>query len=113
MSQSKRRGDKQLIVWGSGTPTCEFLYVEDAARGIVAAAEKLETSDPVNLGSGMEISIRDLVALVARHTGFHGEIVYDASRPDGQPRRCLDVTRAKELLGFTAKCRSMRAEAHD
>jgi GDP-L-fucose synthase len=101
--EAKERGDKTLVVWGTGTPTREFLYVEDAARGIVAAAEKLETSDPVNLGSGSEISIRDLVDLVVRHTGFAGEVVYDPTKPDGQPRRCLDVTRAKQLLGFQAQ----------
>jgi GDP-L-fucose synthase len=101
--EAKERGDKTLVVWGTGTPTREFLYVEDAARGIVAAAEKLETSDPVNLGSGSEISIRDLVALIVRHTGFRGEVVYDPTKPDGQPRRCLDVTKAKQLLGFQAQ----------
>ncbi len=101
--EAKERGDKTLTVWGSGTPTREFLYVEDAARGLVAAAEKLETSDPVNLGSGTEITIRALVDLIVRHTGFKGEIVYDATRPDGQPRRCLDVSKAKELLGFEAQ----------
>jgi GDP-L-fucose synthase len=103
--EAKERGDKTLVVWGTGTPTREFLYVEDAARGIVAAAEKLETSDPVNLGSGSEISIRDLVDLVVKHTGFQGEVVYDPTKPDGQPRRCLDVTKAKELLGFQAQMR--------
>ena len=101
--EAKERGDKTLTVWGSGTPTREFLFVEDAARGLVAAAEKLETSDPVNLGSGTEITIRALVDLIVRHTGFQGEIVFDATRPDGQPRRCLDVSKAKELLGFEAQ----------
>jgi GDP-L-fucose synthase len=101
--EAKEHGDKTLTVWGTGTPTREFLYVEDAARGLVAAAEKLDTSDPVNLGSGSEISIRDLVALIVRHTGFQGEIVYDSSRPDGQPRRCLDVSMAKQLLGFQSQ----------
>ena len=101
--EAKERGDKTLTVWGTGTPTREFLYVEDAARGLVAAAEKLETSDPINLGSGSEISIRALVDLIVRHTGFQGEIVYDSSRPDGQPRRCLDVSKAKQLLGFQAQ----------
>jgi GDP-L-fucose synthase len=101
--EAKERGDKTLTVWGTGTPTREFLYVEDAARGIVAAAEKLETSDPVNLGSGREIHIRDLVDLIVKHTGFQGEIVYDSTKPDGQPRRCLDVTKAKQLLGFEAQ----------
>src|SRR5207302_4358475 len=97
--EAKERGDQTLTVWGTGTPTREFLYVEDAARGIVAAAEKLESSEPVNLGSGNEITIRALVELIVKPTGFQGEIVYDATRPDGQPRRCLDVTRAQQLLG--------------
>ena len=97
------RGDSQVEVWGTGNATREFLYVEDAARGIVTAMEKLEGSDPVNLGAGREISIRDLAATIARHAGFRGELVWDATKPDGQPRRCLDVTRAKERLGFVAR----------
>src|SRR5207237_3961218 len=80
--EAMERGDQTLTVWGTGTPTREFLYVEDAARGIVAATEDLETSEPVNLGSGMEISIRDLVNLIVRHTGFQGRIVYDPTKPD-------------------------------
>ena len=94
---------EQIVLWGDGSATREFLYVEDAARGIVAAAEKLETSDPVNLGSGSEISIRDLVELVVRHTGFQGEVVYDPTKPDGQPRRCLDTSRAQRDFGFQAR----------
>jgi GDP-L-fucose synthase len=89
-----------LTVWGTGTPTREFLYVEDAARGIALAAEKLETSEPVNLGSGQEIAIRDLALLIARKTGFEGEIRFDPLQPDGQPRRCLDITRARQWLGY-------------
>jgi GDP-L-fucose synthase len=100
--EAKTRGDKVLPVWGTGKPTREFIYVEDAARAIVMAAEKLETSDPVNIGSGQEISIMDLVHAVARKTGFQGEIVFQTDKPDGQPRRCLDVRRARELLGFEA-----------
>ena len=100
--EAKERGDHVLPAWGTGTPTREFLYVEDAARAIVLAAEALETSEPVNVGSGREISIADLTEMIARKTGFQGEIRFDPSKPDGQPRRCLDVTRAKELLGFEA-----------
>src|SRR5579871_1818040 len=96
--EAKERGDKTLTVWGTGTPTREFLYVEDAAEAIVRAAEALETSDPVNIGSGQEISIADLVALVAGKVGFRGEIRFDPTKPDGQPRRCLDVTTARRLL---------------
>ena len=91
-----------LHVWGTGKPTRKFLYVEDAARAVYLAAEMLETSDPVNVGSGQEITIAELTETVARQTGFVGEIRYDPSKPDGQPRRCLDVTPAPELLGFEA-----------
>jgi GDP-L-fucose synthase len=100
--EAKERGDKVLSVWGTGTPTREFLYVEDAARAVYLAAEMLDTSDPVNVGSGQEITIAELTETVARQTGFEGEIRYDPSKPDGQPRRCLDVTRARERLGFEA-----------
>ena len=90
-------------VWGTGSASREFLYVEDAARGIVLATEKFEKSDPVNLGSGMEITIRDLVTKISDITGFEGDIVWDKSKPDGQPKRCLDVSRAREEFGFEAK----------
>lgn len=100
--EAKERRQKRLVVWGTGTPTREFLYVEDAAEAIVLAAEKLETSDPVNLGSGREISISNLARLIAEKVGFEGEIVFDSTKPDGQPRRCLDTTRANSLFGFTA-----------
>jgi GDP-L-fucose synthase len=100
--EAKARGEKVLPVWGTGTPTREFLYVEDAARAIVLAAEHLETPDPVNVGSGQEICIADLVHLIAGKTGFTGEIVFQTDKPDGQPRRCLDVRRARELFGFEA-----------
>ncbi|HYV40025.1 MAG TPA: GDP-L-fucose synthase, partial [Gemmataceae bacterium] len=100
--EAKERGDKVLTVWGTGKPTREFLYVEDAARAVHLAVEKLDTSEPVNIGSGQEIAIAELVQLVAEKTGFRGEIRFDTNRPDGQPRRCLDVTRAKDWLGFTA-----------
>jgi GDP-L-fucose synthase len=101
--EAKIAGAKSIEVWGTGTPTREFLYVDDAARGIMLATERYQKPDPVNLGSSAEISIRDLVALIAELTGFDGEIVYDASRPDGQPRRKLNVDRAKREFGFTAE----------
>jgi len=91
-----------LTVWGTGKPTREFLYVEDAAEGILLAAEKYDHSEPVNLGSGMEISIRDLVDRIVQLTGFKGEVVWDATKPDGQPRRVLDTSKAKQLFGFEA-----------
>ncbi|HAO93576.1 MAG: GDP-fucose synthetase [Deltaproteobacteria bacterium GWB2_55_19] len=91
-----------ITVWGTGRATREFLYVEDAAEGIVLATERYEKSDPVNLGAGFEISIKDLVTLIVRLTGFKGEIIWDASKPDGQPRRCLDVSRAAQEFGFKA-----------
>lgn len=97
------RGDKKLQVWGTGTATREFLYVEDAAEAIVMAAEKWNSSEPINIGTGKEISIKDLITLIARLCGFEGEIVWDSSKPDGQPRRCLDVTKAREHLGFDAR----------
>ena len=92
-----------IEVWGDGSPTREFLYAEDAAEGIVLAAERYTGDEPVNLGSGMEISIRDLVETIARLTGYQGDIVWDASKPNGQPRRQLDVSRAEELFGFRAR----------
>jgi GDP-L-fucose synthase len=101
--EARERGERSITVWGTGNPTREFLYVEDAARAIQLAAEKLESPEPVNIGSGQEISIADLVQLVAEKTRFHGQIVFDPGKPDGQPRRCLDVTRARELLGFEAQ----------
>src|SRR5262249_25537406 len=92
----------EIVVWGTGSPTREFLYVEDAAEGILLAAERYDQSDPVNLGAGFEISIRDLVERVAKLTGFTGQIVWDATKPDGQPRRCVDPSRAEKLFGFRA-----------
>jgi GDP-L-fucose synthase len=92
-----------IVCWGTGSASREFLYVDDAAEGLVRAAEVLETPEPINLGTGMEITIRDLVALIARLCGFRGEIRWDASKPDGQPRRCLDVSRAKRLLDWQAR----------
>jgi GDP-L-fucose synthase len=100
--EAKERGERTVTLWGTGRASREFLYVEDAARAIHLAAEKLETSEPVNVGSGKEIAIADLAEMIACKTGFAGEIRYDAGKPDGQPRRCLDVTRAKQLFGFEA-----------
>jgi GDP-L-fucose synthase len=101
--EAQQRNAPSLPVWGTGTPTREFLYVEDAARAIQLALEKLETSEPVNVGSGHEISIAELATLIAKKTGFRGRIEFDATKPDGQPRRCLDTSRAQELLGFVAR----------
>lgn len=101
--EAKETNSPTVTVWGTGKATREFLYVEDAAEGIVLAAERYNASDPINLGSGMEISIRDLVNLIAQLTGYNGEIVWDASKPDGQPRRALNTTKAEECFGFRAK----------
>jgi len=90
----------EIVLWGDGSPTREFLYVEDAAKAIVAAAKQYDGSEPVNIGSGIEISIRDLAQKIAHITGFRGKIVWDATKPNGQPRRCLDVTRAEREFGF-------------
>jgi GDP-L-fucose synthase len=95
-------GSDTITVWGTGEPTREFLYVEDCARGIVQAARGYDDPEPVNLGSGEEISIRELVTLIARVSGFEGKLIWDSARPDGQPRRCLDTQRAGKF-GFTAK----------
>jgi len=100
--EAGERGDTEVVVWGDGSPTREFLYAADAAEGIVLAAERYNESDPVNLGSGYEISIKDLVELIARETGFQGKLVWDTSKPNGQPRRALDVSRAQERFGFRA-----------
>ena len=100
--EAKESGAESVTVWGTGEPSREFLYVEDAAEGILLAAERYNESEPVNLGTGREIKIRDLVHLIARLTGFTGRILYDPTKPDGQPRRCLDTTRAREKFGFLA-----------
>ena len=96
-------GARAVEVWGTGSATREFLYVDDAAEGIVLATERYDGREPVNLGSGMEISIRELAGIIADETGFRGEMVWDDSKPDGQPRRALDVTRAERLFGFRAR----------
>lgn len=97
------RGDDRIVCWGSGNVTREFLHAADCAEGIVTAAERYDKSDPVNLGAGFEISIRGLAEKIAALTGFRGELVWDTSQPDGQPRRCLDVTRAEREFGFRAR----------
>ncbi|MCA2683138.1 MAG: GDP-L-fucose synthase family protein [Microcystis sp.] len=101
--EAQQRGDKQLPVWGDGSPTREFLYSTDAARGIVMASQFYNESDPVNLGTNYEISIKDLVELICDLMGFDGEIVWEIDKPNGQPRRCLDTTRAKEKFGFVSQ----------
>jgi GDP-L-fucose synthase len=100
--EAKERGEKEIIVWGDGSPTREFLYVEDAAEGIVTATEKFNDSEPVNLGSGFEISIKDLTETIVRLTGFSGKLTWDSTKPNGQPRRGLDVNRARNRFGWQA-----------
>ena len=92
-----------MVLWGTGRSTREFLYVEDCAEGVCRATVRYNSPDPVNLGSGQEISIRELASIIAELTGFRGEIVWDVSQPDGQPRRCLDGSRAERQFGFVAK----------
>lgn len=101
--EAVERGEPRLICWGDGSPTREFLYVEDCAEGIVLAAERYDGADPVNLGSGVETPIRELVRSIAEPAGFRGEIAWDRTKPNGQPRRCLDVSRAKRAFGFQAR----------
>lgn len=101
--EARKRAKASITVWGDGSPTREFLYVEDAAEGIILAAERYDGEAPVNLGSGMEISIKDLVQMICRLTGFTGEVIWDTSQPNGQPRRCLDTSRAEALFGFRSR----------
>ncbi len=101
--EAQAAGQPSIEVWGDGSPTREFLYVEDAAEGILLAAEKYNGSEPVNLGSGMEISIKDLVSLIVKLTGYPGKVVWNKSKPNGQPRRRLDVSRAESEFGFKAQ----------
>ena len=101
--EAQERGEPHLAVWGDGSPTREFLYVEDAAEGILTAAEKYDGPEPVNLGSGFEISIRQLAEMITRLTGFEGQLTWQTDKPNGQPRRALDVTRARELFGWQAR----------
>lgn len=103
MVDAKLRNEDQITLWGDGSPTREFFYAGDAARGITMAAERYSGLEPVNLGAGMEISIKDLASLIAELTGFEGEIVWDTSKPNGQPRRALDTQRAKDFFGFEAQ----------
>jgi GDP-L-fucose synthase len=102
-AEAQEKDEKEMVVWGDGSPTREFLYVEDAADGIVTAAEKFNGTEPVNLGSGYEISIKDLAEMVCRMTGFQGKLVWDTTKPNGQPRRGLDVSRAKATFGWSAQ----------
>ncbi len=102
-AEAQEKGEKEIIVWGDGSPTREFLFVEDAADGIVTAAEKYNGPEPVNLGSGHEISIKDLAEMICRMTGFQGKLIWDTTKPNGQPRRGLDVSRAKEYFDWSAQ----------
>jgi GDP-L-fucose synthase len=101
--EARDAGSPSVTLWGDGSPTREFLYVEDAARAFRLALERYNSPEPINLGSGEEISIKDLAALVAQATGYQGEMLWDPSRPNGQPRRCLDTARSQALLGFEAE----------
>jgi GDP-L-fucose synthase len=101
--EAKRSGKKFIEVWGTGKASREFLYVEDAAEAIILAAEKYEKSEPVNIGSGIEITIKELVSKICSIVGYDGEVRWDLSKPDGQPRRCLDVSKARDRFGFKSK----------
>ena len=102
---AKEKGEKEIVVWGDGSATREFLYVDDAAEGIVLASEKYNDSEPVNIGAGFEISIKDLVTLIVKLTGFSGKVTWDTTKPNGQPRRKLDTGRAESLFEFKASTR--------
>ena len=102
-AEAKETGAPEIVLWGDGTPTREFLYVEDAAEGILLAAEEYNDSKPLNLGTGEEISIKALATLIASEVGYAGRIAWDSTKPNGQPRRCLDVSRIKQVIGFQAK----------
>lgn len=101
-AEAQQNGKPEIVLWGDGTPTREFLYVEDAAEGILLAAEQYNDSRPLNLGTGEEISIKNLAGMIATELGFHGRILWDHTKPNGQPRRCLDVSRIKQTIGFQA-----------
>jgi GDP-L-fucose synthase len=101
--EARERGDAEVVAWGSGSASREFLYVDDCAEGLLLALEKYDSPEPINLGNGREITIKDLTEMVARIAGFKGSIRWDLTKPDGQPRRCLDVSRAARELGFHAK----------
>jgi len=100
---ARERGASSVEVWGTGAATREFLYVDDAAEGVVLATERYDGAEPVNLGAGREISIRELTYMIAEETGFRGQVVWDETKPDGQPRRALDTSRAAALFGFRAR----------
>ncbi len=100
---SIEKGDNHIVVWGTGKASREFLYVEDAAEAIILATEKYNNPDPINIGTGFEITIKDLIELIAKLTGFNGKIIWDATKPDGQPRRMLDTSKAEKEFGFKAK----------
>jgi GDP-L-fucose synthase len=102
MVEAIERGEREVVLWGDGSPTREFLYVDDCAEAILLATERYDGPDPVNLGTGSEISIRELAETIAELTGFEGELVWDTSKPNGQPRRRLDTERAERLFGFRA-----------
>lgn len=101
--EARLAGEKRITAWGTGSVSREFLYVEDCAEGLVLSLEKYDSPEPMNLGSGREITIKDLTELVARLSRFDGQIVWDPTKPDGQPRRCLDVSRARQAIGFSAR----------
>jgi GDP-L-fucose synthase len=100
---AKEKGESHIVVWGTGKASREFLYVEDAAEAIIRATEKYNKPDPVNIGAGLEITIKELVRLIVKFTGFNGKIIWDDKRPDGQPRRCLDTSKAEDEFGFKAR----------
>jgi GDP-L-fucose synthase len=100
--EARKAGKSEVVLWGTGRPTREFLFVRDAAEGVVLATERYDSAEPVNLGAGFEISIADLASVIARFTRYQGRVAWDASHPDGQPRRCLDVSRAEKEFGFRA-----------
>jgi len=101
--EAVRRGDEYMECWGTGQASREFIYAADAAEAILLATEKYDSPEPVNIGAGFEIKIKDLAGLIANLTGFKGEIRWDATKPDGQPRRCLETSRARKLFGFEAR----------
>jgi GDP-L-fucose synthase len=103
MVEARERGNEEIVLWGDGSPTREFLYVDDCVEALWLAAELYDGVEPVNVGSGEEIAVRDLAALIAELTGFEGDVVWDTSRPNGQPRRNVDVSRAEKLFGFRAR----------
>lgn len=102
-AEAQQAGRSEIVLWGDGTPTREFLYVEDAAEGILQASEQYDDSLPLNLGTGEEVTIKNLALMIARELGYRGRIVWDTTKPNGQPRRCLDVSRIKQMIGFQAK----------